>query len=63
MTVDQSTGVLGDGTYRNPVLAADWSDPDVHGLFTTAPTGRDTPVRRCSPPSGSLAEDRGRETT
>ncbi|WP_318209320.1 glycoside hydrolase 43 family protein [Streptomyces sp. SJL17-1] len=23
------TGDLGDGTYRNPVLAADWSDPDV----------------------------------
>lgn len=22
-------GDLGDGTYRNPVLAADWSDPDV----------------------------------
>ncbi|MEU0391752.1 family 43 glycosylhydrolase [Streptomyces sp. NPDC006208] len=22
------TGDLGDGTYRNPVLAADWSDPD-----------------------------------
>ena len=24
-----ATGDLGDGTYRNPVLAADWSDPDV----------------------------------
>ncbi|AZM56616.1 glycoside hydrolase [Streptomyces sp. WAC 01529] len=24
-----TTGDLGDGTYRNPVLAADWSDPDV----------------------------------
>ncbi len=23
------TGDLGDGAYRNPVLAADWSDPDV----------------------------------
>ncbi|MFJ8823514.1 family 43 glycosylhydrolase [Streptomyces sp. NPDC102467] len=23
------SGDLGDGTYRNPVLAADWSDPDV----------------------------------
>ncbi|MFB7370136.1 family 43 glycosylhydrolase [Streptomyces sp. NPDC056222] len=23
------TGDLGDGTYRNPILAADWSDPDV----------------------------------
>ncbi|MEV0000478.1 family 43 glycosylhydrolase [Streptomyces sp. NPDC050848] len=23
------TGDLGDGTYRNPVLTADWSDPDV----------------------------------
>ncbi|MFF5973809.1 family 43 glycosylhydrolase [Streptomyces sp. NPDC012769] len=26
---DLPTGDLGDGTYRNPVLAADWSDPDV----------------------------------
>ncbi|MEV0258100.1 family 43 glycosylhydrolase [Streptomyces sp. NPDC050732] len=25
----RTTGDLGDGTYRNPVLAADWSDPDV----------------------------------
>ncbi|WP_457307205.1 family 43 glycosylhydrolase, partial [Polaromonas sp. P5_E6] len=23
------TADLGDGTYRNPVLNADWSDPDV----------------------------------
>ncbi|GGY64914.1 beta-xylosidase [Streptomyces omiyaensis] len=27
--VPEVTGDLGDGTYRNPVLAADWSDPDV----------------------------------
>ncbi|MFJ8670061.1 family 43 glycosylhydrolase [Streptomyces sp. NPDC093600] len=25
----EPTGDLGNGTYRNPVLAADWSDPDV----------------------------------
>ncbi|MFI8418836.1 family 43 glycosylhydrolase [Streptomyces sp. NPDC085479] len=27
--VPEVTGDLGNGTYRNPVLAADWSDPDV----------------------------------
>lgn len=34
------TGDLGNGTYRNPVLAADWSDPDVlrvgEGYYLTA---------------------------
>ncbi|MFF9915466.1 family 43 glycosylhydrolase [Streptomyces sp. NPDC013457] len=29
MRATAPTGDLGDGTYRNPVLAADWSDPDV----------------------------------
>ncbi|MFI6871900.1 family 43 glycosylhydrolase [Streptomyces sp. NPDC050400] len=29
MSAAPRTGDLGDGTYRNPVLAADWSDPDV----------------------------------
>ncbi|WP_353941801.1 family 43 glycosylhydrolase [Streptomyces sp. HUAS MG91] len=29
MTPAARFGDLGDGTYRNPVLAADWSDPDV----------------------------------
>ncbi|MFJ9036532.1 family 43 glycosylhydrolase [Streptomyces sp. NPDC102406] len=29
MSGARRTGDLGDGTYRNPVLAADWSDPDV----------------------------------
>ncbi|MEV5611343.1 family 43 glycosylhydrolase [Streptomyces sp. NPDC052225] len=29
MTPYEPTGDLGNGTYRNPVLAADWSDPDV----------------------------------
>ncbi|MET9649634.1 family 43 glycosylhydrolase [Streptomyces sp. NPDC006460] len=29
MTGAVRTGDLGNGTYRNPVLAADWSDPDV----------------------------------
>ncbi|MFI7343587.1 family 43 glycosylhydrolase [Streptomyces sp. NPDC050085] len=29
MNPQLTTGDLGDGTYRNPVLAADWSDPDV----------------------------------
>ncbi|WP_394435084.1 glycoside hydrolase family 43 protein [Streptomyces sp. SGAir0957] len=29
MSAPARTGDLGDGTYRNPVLGADWSDPDV----------------------------------
>ncbi|WP_255949913.1 glycoside hydrolase family 43 protein [Streptomyces odontomachi] len=28
MGVDRRTGDLGDGRYRNPILHADWSDPD-----------------------------------
>lgn len=51
------TGDLGDGTYRNPVLAADWSDPDVvrvgDDFYLTASSFGRAPGCRCCIPATS----------
>lgn len=45
---------LGDGTYRNPVLDADWSDPDLlrvgDDFYLTASSFGRAPVCRCCTP-------------
>lgn len=49
------TADVGDGTYRNPVLNADWSDPDVirvgDDFYLTASSFGRAPGCRCSTPA------------
>lgn len=49
---------LGDGTYRNPVLNADWSDPDVVRVgddfyLTASSFGRAPGLPSCTPATSS----------